>query len=277
MIAPKGGGHDPGREAVLRPLLHQLQHLGSQHDGRGSVRSVSGTAAVQPQAEDLGHHTSVRRGTEQPARDGHALADEARDHLGRRPGIEVARRGELLDDAGVHHGHPVGQGHGLGLVVRNVDHRRPGLPMQATELGLHLLTQMSVEIGERLVEQNQRGIGGETARQGDPLALPAGQRLRPAVGQVVEAHLGQAGAHLRLPAGRGQAAQLEGVAHVLRHAHVRPERVGLKHHGDLARLRRQASLGRGDGLATQPDLSGVGCLEASDETQQGGLAAARRT
>ena len=58
------------------------------------------------------------------------------------------------------------------------------LPVEAIEvlpqLGPHLHRGAGVQGGERLVEQQQLGAGGESADQRDPLGLPAGQRPGPA-------------------------------------------------------------------------------------------------
>ena len=70
--------------------------------------------------------------------------------------------------------------------------------------------------------------------------------------------------------GHALAAQPE--RHVLEHAHVREQRVGLEHHVHVALVRR----GRGDVPAVQPDGAAGGLLEARDHPHRGGLAAPRR-
>ena len=59
---------------------------------------------------------------------------------------------------------------------------------------------------------------------------------------------------------------------VLRHRHVRIERVGLEHHGELALGRRLA----GHVAAVDVDRAAAGVLQPGDQPQQRGLAAARR-
>ena len=53
---------------------------------------------------------------------------------------------------------------------------------------------------------------------------------------------------------------------------MRVERIGLEHHGELALGRRLV----GDVAAVDDDLAAAGVLEAGDQPQQRGLAAARR-
>ncbi|KAF0148833.1 MAG: Uncharacterized protein FD187_1628 [bacterium] len=55
---------------------------------------------------------------------------------------------------------------------------------------------------------------------------------------------------------------------------VRKQGVILEHHADAARLRRQRPAGRADALAGQADVAGARRVEAGDEAQHGGLAAA---
>ena len=69
------------------------------------------------------------------------------------PRIERMRIVDLLDAALVHHRDAVGGDHRLGLVVGDVDRGDAELVVQAPDLEAHLLAQIGVEVGERLVEQ----------------------------------------------------------------------------------------------------------------------------
>lgn len=95
--------------------------------------------------------------------------------------IELARRRELDQATVIHHRDAIGQRHGLGLIVGDVDDGRAGALVKGGELVLHRGPEMHVEIGEWLVEQYQRGRGDQAARQGHALALAAGEVGRPTV------------------------------------------------------------------------------------------------
>ncbi len=82
-----------------------------------------------------------------------AGADEVGDEAGLGKAVDARRLVELLDVALVHHRDPVRQRQRLGLVVRHVDERDADFLLQVDELDLHLLAQLGVERGERLVEQ----------------------------------------------------------------------------------------------------------------------------
>ena len=65
--------------------------------------------------------------------------------------------------------------------------------------------------------------------------------------------------------------------HVLGNRHMRPDRVGLEHHADVADVgrRHDAAAGRRDRLARDSDLAAVGVLEAGNAPQGRRLAATR--
>src|SRR5581483_11479527 len=60
-------------------------------------------------------------------------------------------------------------------VVRDEDHRLADLVVQAEQLRLQPEARDRVERAERLVHQEERRVGGERAREPDPLALSAGE------------------------------------------------------------------------------------------------------
>ena len=72
----------------------------------------------------------------------------------------------------------VGQRERLGLVVGDVDGGRAGLADQGGDLHPHPLAQVGVQVGQRLVAQDQPGVRDQRAGERDPLLLPAGQLVR---------------------------------------------------------------------------------------------------
>ena len=103
-----------------------------------------------------------------------------------------------------------------------------------------LIAQRRIEVGQRLVEQEHRRLAHDGAADGDALALAAGEVARPAVEQGVELqHLAPPRARAGRPRPSSALVNLQAEGHVLADVHVRIERVGLEHHGDLALGRRQ--------------------------------------
>ncbi len=144
--------------------------------------------------------------------------------------------------------------------------------MQLGDLDARVDPERRIEIAERLVEQEHGRLAHDGAADGDPLALPAGEVARPAI--EVRGELQRLGGAAHAPVDlrpvRLGEAQAEG--HVLVDAHMRIERVGLEHHGDLALGRRHVvDLAPADG-----DLAGRDPLQPGDQAQKRRFPATRR-
>jgi hypothetical protein len=109
--------------------------------------------------------------------------------------VDLARGADLLDVARVHHHHPIGERHRFHLVVGDED-RGGGKPaVQAANLDAHLHAQLGIEVGERLVEQEDLRLADHGARHGHALALAAGELGGLAVEEAGEAHRLRHGGH----------------------------------------------------------------------------------
>jgi hypothetical protein len=75
-------------------------------------------------------------------------------------------------------------------------------------------------------------------------------------------------AHLALQGGLVDLAFHQAKSHVVPHRHVRPQRVALEHHADVALPRGQGA----DVLAVDQHLAVLVAVEASNQAQQGALA-----
>jgi hypothetical protein len=156
----------------LSPGVRKPQAFRPDHevDVAGRERRLLG----DPHRTDpLKLHPSRTRGVDAPGQEV-AVADEFSDEAVGRPVVDVERGSDLFDLAVAEHGDAIGHRHGLGLVVRDVDHRDADLAMDALDLDLHLLAQVLVERAQRLVEQKHIRIEHEAARERDPLLLAAG-------------------------------------------------------------------------------------------------------
>ena len=85
--------------------------------------------------------------------------------------VDIQLRSDLLQHALVHHRHAVAHGERLFLVVRHVDEGDTELLLVATYLDFHLLAQLAVEVGQRLVEQQKLGPRNQSPRERDALLL----------------------------------------------------------------------------------------------------------
>jgi len=185
----------------------------------------------------------------------------------------LGRRADLLDHPVAQHHDAVGERHSLDLVVGDIDAGGLEGHVQALDLRAHVDAQLGVEIGQRLVEEEELGLAGDGAADGDTLALAAGQFLRLAVEEGLDLQDLGGALDRRGDAGARRAAHLEAEAEILAHRHVRIERVVLEDHGDVAFARRHVV----DHLVVNDDLAARYRFEPGDHPQNRALAAAGGT
>ncbi len=145
------------------------------------------------------------------------------------------------------------------------------LALQLADLDPHLLAQLGVQIGKRLVEQQHVRPDGERARERHALLLAARELTRQAAAVAAEPHQRQGLLDPAIDVGAAELTHFQPEGDVLRHRHVREQRIALEHHAGVAPPRRQQR----DVLARQPDVAGRRLDEARDHAQGRGLAAAR--
>ena len=116
-----------------------------------------------------------------------AQADELRDEPGRRTGVELGGRRDLVQAPGVHHADPVGDGERLLLVVGDEQGRRTDVELDPADLVAQLHADLRVQRGQRLVEQQHRGLHRQGPGQRDALLLAAGELVGVAVLELREA------------------------------------------------------------------------------------------
>ena len=127
-----------------RPDCHMLRS-DAQHGRAGLHRPIFPAIAVErdPDATCLERAVIADLAIEEVHR---RAADEAGDEEIDRLVVDRVRRIELLDDAVAHDRDPVGQRHGLDLVVCHVDHRVLEALMQALDLDAQVRPQLRIEV-----------------------------------------------------------------------------------------------------------------------------------
>lgn len=198
-------------------------------------------------------------------------AEEVGDERGVRVLVEVGGRAELFDTARVHHGDRVGHGHGLLLVVRDMDEGDADLGLDPLELKLHLAAQLEVEGAQRLVEEQHLGVVDQGAGDGDTLLLAAGELVGLLARLLAELDEVEHVVDLLLDALDPAPTQAEG--DVLEDVQVREERVRLEDGVHRPLVRRQVR----HLLVAEVHGAGGRFLQTGDHAQGGGLAAARGT
>ena len=183
--------------------------------------------------------------------------------------IDVGGFAHLLDAAGIHDDQLVGESHCLNLIMGDEYRGDAEIAVELAHLGAHGDTQLGIEVGERLVEQEHLGLPHHGACHGDALALAAGEFTRAALEIGFEANDPGDLEHTLRPLGPRYLGDLQRIANVLLHRHVRVECVVLEHHGATAFARLELVHHR----AVDDDLAVGNLLEAGDHAQQRGLAA----
>ena len=84
-------------------------------------------------------------------------------------------RAQLLHMAFVEHGNAVAHGHGLHLVMGDVNHGGAQLFVQPAQLNAHVHPQRGVQVGQWFVKQKHLGLAHNGPAYGHPLALAARQ------------------------------------------------------------------------------------------------------
>ena len=138
----------------------------------------------------------------------------------------------------INHRDTIRHGQGFPLIVGDINRGYTQLLMQVFELDLHLLAQFLIQRGQRFVHQQDSRAKHERAGKRHALALAPGQaglffvrrdrttgplpvRLRPA-------------RRILLP----DTTKLQRESDIFRDRHMRKQRIALKHHADVASMRR---------------------------------------
>ncbi len=150
--------------------------------------------------------------------------------------VEVLWRVDLLEVAVLEYRHPVAHGHRFDLIVGHVDRGDTEVTLDTGDLGTHLDPQLGVEVRQRLVHQERRGLAHDGTPHRDTLALATRQLTGLAieiggeledVGRLADPLVDLVLRDLR---------QLEREADVVVDAHVRVQRIVLEHHRDVSVL-----------------------------------------
>ena len=154
------GAHERLDRVARRQSCRSRAHADRAHRRRGELDRVAVDAASALPGDAV-------VGADE-ARDERRLAARSRAPAACRP----ARSGRAFITADM-----IGQHQRLGLVVRDVDEGRAEIRLQLLQLDLHVLAQLQVERAQRLVEQQQRRLEHQAARDRDALLLAAGELI----------------------------------------------------------------------------------------------------
>ena len=247
--------------------------LGAEHDDRLAA-PLFRVSHLQHHAEELHRSVLAVRLTNSFGDDEIRIAEKIGDEARSRRLVDVRRRADLDDAARLHDGEAIRHRRRGFLIVRDIDRREAQALLNGAQLDRHVVAEPPVERRHRLVEQDDRRLGHERARQGDPLQLPPAQRVRMSLGEFLRRQLNQRKHPLDLLDDRRarEALHPQAEGDVLANGHVREDRERLEHKADIAPVRRNPQ----DASAQDADIAGAWTIESGDHPHGGRLPAARR-
>ena len=218
-------------QEVLRTDTHDhgLAHIGSQ-GGDLSLGNQQGVAA------NLGVQLAVLIGDSGIDEVHLGAADEACYEQVAGRIVQGLGGVKLLDDAVLHNDDPVAHGHSLGLVVGDVDKGGVQLPVQTGDLSTHGGTQLGVQVGKRLVQQEDGRIPDHCTAQSHTLTLTTGQCLGLTVQQMLQIQDLGSFVNTLVDLVLVHLTQGQAESDVLVNVHVGVQSVVLEDHGDVAVL-----------------------------------------
>ena len=109
--------------------------------------------------------------------------------------------------------------------------------VQFGQLASHRSAQFGIEVGKRLVKQEDARLADNCTSERDTLLLTAGKRLRTSVQQMLDVEDLGGLFHSSFNLFFSDLAQLQAERHVVEHGHMRVQSIVLEHHRDVSVLR----------------------------------------
>ncbi len=187
-----------------------------------------------------------------------------------RTAVHLGGRTDVLQHAAPHDRDPIGHRERLGLVVGDVHRGDAERPHQRGDLGAQLGAQSAVEIGQRLVHQEQARAPDDRPAHRDPLALATGELPGLATPDLGQTERGEHLADLLIYLGLFQRGHPQRKRDVFLDGHMRIEREVLKHHRNLT-IPRVEIVGF---FPVDQDAADGRRFETGDHPQHSGLSAA---
>jgi len=184
--------------------------------------------------------------------------------------VERFRLPDLYQTPFAHHCNAVTEQDCLFLIVSDTERGDAALPLQVKDHLPHVLTEVSVKVGEGLIKEQHRWFGRQGARERNALLLPAGQAVRPPFGKLAQLHPVKHSAGHWLPLIPGDTAHPQPETNILHYGHERKEQVVLEYHRRAALLDWNTA----DAPIAKPYDSTVRLEQTADEFEQRRLAAA---
>ena len=196
-------------------------------------------------------------------------ADKVRHKLVGRTLIQNLRRPNLLNIPMVHDGNPITDRHRLFLIMRHIDRRNADAVLNLLDDRAHLNAQFRIEIGKRLIHQQNIGRNGKCPGQGNALLLTTGKTFRHPVRILIYLHQLQKLLCLLLNFLFRKLALFQAEGNIFFHGHIRKDGIVLKYHADIPLCRIHII----DPDIIKKEVTALNGIEARNHPQQRRLTA----
>ena len=180
---------------------------------------------------------------------------------------------DLLNETILHDYDTCTESHGLSLVMSYIDDRCSQSLVELCDLCSHLYSQLSIEVGQRLVHEEYLRASYDSATHGNTLSLAAGKSLRLSVEEFLEVEDLRYFVYLSVDLSLRYLSQLKSESHVVSYCHMWIESVALEYHSDVSVL--WLYVVHLDSVDVEISFRDV--IESGDHTQSCGLSAAGRS
>ena len=205
--------------------------------------------------------------------------DEVCNHLVGRLGIDFMRRTNLLHNAHAHNNNAVTHSHCFTLVMGYINNGNASFLLNFQNFKAHRLTQLSVQVRQRLVKKQQTRLCYQRTCQRNTLLLATGQLIRITLAIFTQMYKLQHFLNTTFTLSLVYLLDFQRIANIFSYSHMRPYSIGLEYHTDIAFFRRsKAALDRrADAMVADINFALSCAFKACNHTQSRGLAAAGGT
>ena len=183
--------------------------------------------------------------------------------------VDIFRCPDLLDVALVHDYDGIGHGQRFFLIMGHIDEGDAKLILHADQLVLHFLPEFQIQGAQWFVQKQDLRLVDDGPGDGDPLLLPAAQRIGHALLIALQIDQLQCIFDLVIDIGFALAADLQAEGDILGDVHVGEQGVFLKYGVQLPFVRRKGS----DVFASEDHAALIRSLESAQDPQGGRLPA----
>ena len=171
----------------------------------------------------------------------------------RRMPVDRAWGINLFDPPAMHHHDPVGDMHGLLLIMGHEQGGNAGLFLNFNQICPHRDAQFCVEITERFIKQQNPRTIDQSPGNRDTLLLTAGKLSRHPLAKTVKTDQTESLIHPAFDFVSRKLPDPQSESNILKSRHMRKQRIGLENHPGITFAGRLAD----DGVALDPDVTAI--------------------